>query len=98
MDTMTLWQISWAIGAVVVLIVAVLLILIVLTARKIDKHAEAIWQAGKEIAANTVSIWMLQKTNGVAAEILDEARQISAATKGIESALSGLAGGGGTGG
>ena len=49
MDPMTLWKISWAIGAVVVLIVAVLLIIIIVAARSIDKHAAAIWLAGKQI-------------------------------------------------
>ena len=71
MENMTLWQISWAIGVVVVLIVAVLLLVIIAAARSIDKRANEIWIAGKQIAANTVSIWMLQKTNAVAGDILN---------------------------
>lgn len=94
MDAMTLWKISWAIGAVVVLIVAVLLIMIILAARSIDKHAAAIWLAGKQIAANTVSIWMLQKTNGVAADILTTAQGIAAGAGAIDEKLASLAGGG----
>ncbi|MDQ6891492.1 MAG: hypothetical protein M3167_02300 [Acidobacteriota bacterium] len=94
MDSMTLWQISWAIGAVVVLIVAVLLLIIIAAARSIDRRANEIWIAGKQIAANTVSIWMLQKTNAVAGEILTTAKGIAAGAGAIDAKLSNLAGGG----
>ena len=94
MDSMTLWKISWAIGVVVVLIVAVLLLLILAAARRIDRGAAAIWQAGKEIASNTVSIWMLQKTNVVAGEILDTAQGIAAGAGAIDAKLAAVAGGG----
>lgn len=94
MDPMTLWQISWAIGAVVVLIVAVLLLVIIAAAKSIDRRAAEIWTVGKQIAANTVSIWMLQKTNAVAGEILDTARGIAGGAGAIDSKLSSLAGGG----
>lgn len=93
MDTMTLWKISWAIGAVVVVIVAVLLLLILSAARSINKRAGEIWIAGKQIAGNTVSIWMLQKTNGVAGEILETAKGIAAGAGAIDAKLSALAGG-----
>jgi len=89
---MTLWQISWAIGALVVVIVAVLLLLILAAARRIDNRAKEIWQAGKEIASNTVSIWMLQKTNVVAGEILGVAQGIAAGAGAIDAKLAGLAG------
>lgn len=93
MDAMTLWKISWAIGAVVVVIVAVLLLVIIAAARSIDKHAAAIWLAGKQIAANTVSIWMLEKTNGVASDILTTAKGIAAGAGAIDAKLASLAGG-----
>lgn len=94
MDNMTLWQISWAIGGVVVLIVAVLLLIIIAAARSIDRRAAEIWTVGKQIAANTVSIWMLQKTNVVAGEILATAKGIAAGAGAIDAKLSQLAGGG----
>lgn len=94
MDPMTLWKISWAIGALVVVIVAVLLLIIIAAARSIDKRANEIWIAGKQIAANTVSIWMLQKTNAVAGDILTTAKGIAAGAGAIDSKLSDLAGGG----
>lgn len=93
MDPMTLWKISWAVGAVVVLIVAVLLLVIIAAARSIDKNAATIWTVGKQIAANTVSIWMLQQTNVVAGQILETAKGIAAGAGSIDSKLASLAGG-----
>jgi HAMP domain-containing protein len=94
MNNLTLWQISWAIGAVVVLIVAVLLLIIIAAARSIDRRANEIWNVGKQIAANTVSIWMLQKTNAVAGEILATAKAIAGGAAAIDAKLSELARGG----
>ena len=63
MDVFTMWWLSLGIAAVVVVVVAVLLGLIIATARRIDAHAASIWTAGKQIAGNTVSIWILEQTN-----------------------------------
>lgn len=61
--TQEMWWLSLAIFSVVVIVVAVLIGLIVATAKEIDGHAQRIWVVGKEIAANTVAIWMLHRTN-----------------------------------
>lgn len=87
MDSITLWTWSLVAGAVVVIIVAVLLLAIISTARKIDQHALDIWNAGKQIAASTVNIWMLTKTNEVAREILDTAVSIDSRLKALGQAL-----------
>ena len=63
MTNLQLWWLSLGIFAVAVVVVAVLLGLIVATAKSIDQHAAAIWVAGKQIAGNTVSIWMLESAN-----------------------------------
>ncbi len=86
-----LWWLSLAIAGVVVLVVVVLLGLIIRAANNIDRHAKEIWEAGKKIAANTVSIWMLEQTNGVAAEILSTARSIAEGAGAINTKLDGLA-------
>lgn len=86
----TIWAYCLVAGVVVILIVAVLLIAILVTARKIDYHANEIWEAGKRIAANTVSIWMLQTTNTVAADILSTGKSIVGAAGSIDSKLGGL--------
>jgi hypothetical protein len=77
MDSITIWTYSLIAGGVVILIVAALLILIILAARSIDHHAKEIWLAGKNIAGNTVSIWMLKDTNETAGEILQTAGDIA---------------------
>ena len=90
MDSVTIWTYSLIAATVVILIVAALLIAIVLTARKIDDHAKDIWQAGKLIAGNTVSIWMLKDTNIVAADILTTAKSIAGVATDINHKLDDL--------
>jgi hypothetical protein len=63
MTDLQLWWLALGLAAVVVVVVAVLLGLIIATAKSIDYHASAIWVAGKKIAGNTVSIWMLESAN-----------------------------------
>ena len=90
MDSITIWTYSLIAATVVILIVAALLIAIVLTARKIDDHAKDIWQAGKLIAGNTVSIWMLKDTNIVAGDILKTAQSIAGVATDINHKLDDL--------
>lgn len=87
MDSMTLWTWSLVAGGVVILIVAVLLLAIIATAKSIDKHAQDVWIVGKSIARNTVSIWMLDRTNQVAGEILATAQSIDASLKSLARSL-----------
>jgi len=91
MDTMTLWTYSLIAGAVVVLIVAVLLIMLIAAANRVNKHASHIWDAGKQIAGNTVSIWMLGVTNRVAGEILEDAKSINSRAASIDTTIGALA-------
>ncbi len=63
MSVTRFWWTLLGLAAGVVAVVAALLGLIVATANSIDRHAAAIWTVGKQIAGNTVSIWMLEKTN-----------------------------------
>ena len=81
------WWLVLGIGLVVILVVAVLLILIVQAANRIDQHAQAIWNVGKNIAANTVQIWQLQKTNATAGEILATAQTIATVAESIDGRL-----------
>ncbi len=93
METSALWTYSLIAGAAVIVVVAILLLLIIVTARSIDGHAKTIWTVGKQIAGNTVSIWMLQETNGIAKQILDGAGQIAQTAQSIDRKLDVLAGG-----
>ena len=78
MDPITIWTWSLVGGGVVLAIVAALLLAIIATARRIDRHAQEIWQVGKNIAGNTVSIWMLNRTNQIARDILTTTQSIDA--------------------
>ncbi|HYY87480.1 MAG TPA: hypothetical protein VFA49_01695 [Chloroflexota bacterium] len=89
-DVVTLWWLTLAIGAVVILIVAVLLIAIVAAANRIDRHAADIWAAGKDIASNTIQIWQLQKTNATAEQILQTAQAIADGAGSIDARLAKL--------
>ena len=81
------WWLVLAIGLVVILVVAILLMLIIQAANRIDRHALEIWGAGKNIAANTVQIWQLQKTNAVAGDILGTAGVIATVAESIDHRL-----------
>ena len=65
-----------SIAAVVAVGVRVLLGAIIATARSIDRHALAIWIVGKQIAGNTVSIWMLEKAANQLEQMLDSLRSL----------------------
>lgn len=87
MDPITIWMWSLIAGGIVIIVVACLLISIIVTARSIDAHALEIWKAGKNIAANTVSIWMLDRTNQVAQKILRAALSIDGNLKTLSDKL-----------
>lgn len=90
-DDTGLWWLSLGLSAVVVGVVATLLNRIAAAAKDIDEHATAIWVEGKKIAGNTVSIWMLGKTNEQVARMLDAARAIERNTAAMGESLRSLA-------
>lgn len=88
LQTAEIWAWSLVAAVAVILVVALLLVGIIVAANRIDRHAAGIWEAGKRIAGNTVSIWMLQDTNRVAAGILESAQAIAASTDALQRKLS----------
>jgi hypothetical protein len=87
MDPMTIWAWSLVGGGVVSLIVVALLLAIIPTVRSIDHHAREIRQVGKNIVANTVSSWMLNRTNQIAREILTTAQSIDTTMRSLAEKL-----------
>jgi hypothetical protein len=75
-----MWIVTLAIYGVVLLVVAILLTLIVRTARQIRGGVSEIWNVGQRIANNTIHIALLEKTNHVAGQILESAKGVVAAT------------------
>ncbi|MCA1607190.1 MAG: hypothetical protein LC775_17375 [Acidobacteria bacterium] len=90
MDTIRLWTYSLIAGAVVIVIVAVLLIMLIAAANRVNHNASNIWDAGKQIAGNTVSIWMLNVTNRVAGQILETAQSINSRAESIDNTIAEL--------
>lgn len=90
MTVQTFWYVVLAIGLVVVLLVAAMLITIIISARRIDRTAANIWTVGKQIAANTTVLWQLTKTNEVAAAIKGVALEIAAGAASIDQRLAKL--------
>jgi len=80
---MNLWVIALVIAAVVLVVVTVLLQLILMTARRIHVLVGNIWTGGKRIAANTVNIAQLERTNFLAGSLLESAGSIAAAAERI---------------
>lgn len=75
---MTLWWLSLALAAAVVVVVALLLDAIARTARSIERTARSIWDGGGRIANNTVHVPDLRRTNRRAASLLQRAPALKA--------------------
>lgn len=77
----TVWWISLAIGAVVILVVALLLTAVLRSARRIRDGVAGIWAVGQQIANNTVHVALLHQTNRAVADILASAGGIAEASR-----------------
>lgn len=95
MNVIKLWWLSLAIFTAVVGVVAMLLKRIIEAAQSIDRHAADIWVAGKQIASNTVSIWMLEKTNEQLSSLVDTTQSLEQTLASIDERLQALAAAGG---
>ncbi len=79
------WTICLLLGLVVTIVVAILLILIRNTARKILQGVHMIWTEGKLVANNTIQIPIyLTVTNQVVSKIYDTAVKIIGGAAAIE--------------
>lgn len=83
-DIRSVWLVSLGVYFAVVAVVAVLLTLILLEARKIRLEVAEVWNVGQKIANNTIHIALLDGTNHVAGGILGSAKGIVAATSALQ--------------
>lgn len=74
------WIASLTAFVVVLVVVAILLTLILTTARHIHGGVAAIWTVGQKVANNTIHLALLDHTNHVAGRILQSAGGVAAAT------------------
>jgi len=83
------WTMGFVIGGAIVLVVALVLIVILLVARKIRRLGlEALSVAG-EIEAATNSIWGIEGANNLVKDIARGAQSIETRVKGIAGILGG---------
>ena len=87
-----LWAISMVLGAVVIVVAAILLTVVLRTAQQIDAGAKLIWTSGKLVARNTVHVADLKYTNQVGVDILEEAGGILMAAQRIHQHAAGCPG------
>lgn len=78
------WTWSLVVFVVVLLVVAALLTLILRAARDIRGGVAIIWNVGQRIAANTVQLSMLARTNAAALQILQSAAGVAGATAAVQ--------------
>lgn len=62
MSTNALWWMTLGLGLVVSIVAVILLHTFLLQLRRIDSGSAAIWEAGKQVARNTATSWMLHQT------------------------------------
>ena len=63
MTDTTLWWIALALGLVVCVVAVVLLETFLRQVHRIERGSKAIWEAGKQVAANTATTWQLGETS-----------------------------------
>jgi hypothetical protein len=79
---MTGWWVGYVLGAAVVLIVAVLIITIIVTAKRISAMAQDATRALVQTRDRTEALWQVSTTNQVAGDLLAGARQARTALGG----------------
>jgi hypothetical protein len=62
MSTNATWWLTLGLGLAVAVIAVVLLQLFYRQVRRIERESEAMWGAGKQVARNTATTWMLHQT------------------------------------
>jgi len=67
------WWIALALGLVVAVVAVVLLEVFVRQVHRIERGAGAVWVAGKQVARNTATTWLLPETSGRLDLLTDEA-------------------------
>jgi hypothetical protein len=78
------WILSLVIFAVVLAVVALMLTLILWTARQIHAGVAGIWTVGQKVANNTIQIALLHRTNHFVKRILDGAAATAGAVAAVE--------------
>lgn len=69
------WVLALVLGLVVAVVAVVLLEVFLRQVHRIERGAEAVWVAGKQVARNTATTWLLPETSKRLDVLTDEAMQ-----------------------
>ncbi len=69
------WAIALVLGLVVAVVAVVLLEVFLRQVHRIERGADAVWTAGKQVARNTATTWLLPETSKRLDLLTDEALQ-----------------------
>jgi hypothetical protein len=67
------WFLALGLGLVAAVVAVVLLEMFLRQVHRVERGAEAVWQAGKEVARNTATTWLLPETSRRLDLLTDEA-------------------------
>lgn len=87
-----MWWITLGVGAVVVAVVALLLGLVLASARRIRAVVSEIWVVGPGIARNTAHVDLLRRINLIGGDLLEGAGAIGEQTARLQRHAEGCAG------
>lgn len=69
------WAIALVLGLVVAVVAVVLLETFLRQVHRVERGAEAVWLAGKQVARNTATTWLLPETSRRLDVLTDEANK-----------------------
>lgn len=75
MSDQAYWFLCLGLGLVVAVVAVVLLEVFLRQVHRIEHGAGQVWQAGKEVARNTSTTWLLQETSNRLDLLTDEAME-----------------------
>lgn len=67
------WFLALGLGLVVAVVAVALLETLLRQVRRVERAAEAVWEAGKQVAQNTATTWLLGETTARLDELTAEA-------------------------
>ena len=74
-DTVMMWSVTLIVGLVVAVVAVILLQLLLVQVHRIERDALAIWETGKQVAANTATTWQLTETAERLDRLTEEAQR-----------------------
>ena len=84
MSTNALWWITLGAGLVVAVVAVILLQTFLNQVKRVERGAEAVWEAAKPVARNTATTWMLTQTSVRLDRLTEEALRHDALLESVQ--------------